>query len=205
MSPRRPHASKTSHPDSDAAGAVYRLRFTVRDVTPPIWRLVDLSADYTLLDVHRVIQSLFDWEDDHLWLFEVGRKTFGLGNLLGEAFGPDEVGDARATTLATVLGARVKSLQYNYDFGDDWWVDIRVEERRVGLLESPRLVDGARAGPPDDVGGPYGYAEFLVKLSDPRHPEHHEVVEWIGEGWDPERFDMARLATALARRPRRRR
>lgn len=207
MSPRQPRASKTSYPDSDAAGAVYRLRLTVRDITPPIWRTVDVSADDTLLDLHRVIQSLFGWQDYHLWLFEVGRKTLGLRKLLAEAFGAGEVGDARTATLAAVLGGRVKSLQYNYDFGDDWWVDIRVEERRVAALpvESPRLMDGARAGPPDDVGGPYGYSEFLVALSDPRHSEHREIVGWIGEGWDPERFDKARLATALARRARRRR
>jgi hypothetical protein len=59
------------------------------------------------------------------------------------------------------------------------------------------LLGGEHAGPPEDCGGPYGYAEFLAALRNPRHPEHAEMREWAGD-FDPERFDLARAARRVA-------
>jgi hypothetical protein len=51
---------------------------------------------------------------------------------------------------------------------------------------------GERACPPDDVGGIPGYEHFLNALADPDHPEHEDMVTWIGGRFDPDDFDVQR-------------
>lgn len=54
----------------------------------------------------------------------------------------------------------------------------------------PRCLDGKRACPPDDVGGVWGYEDFIKAIRNPRHPEHDEMLEWVGGKFDPEKFDL---------------
>jgi len=91
------------------------------------------------------------------------------------------------------------ALRYLYDFGDDWQHDIVVEA--VGPADSdaryPRCTAGRRAGPPEDCGGVWGFAELLEILADPQHEEHAERLEWLGidsaEEFDPAAFDLAEI------------
>ena len=83
-------------------------------------------------------------------------------------------------------------LVYEYDFGDGWEHDILVE---AVLAPRPRtlyqrVVDGARACPPEDVGGIPGYEEFVKALRDTRHKAHDSMLEWAGGSFDPEAFDV---------------
>ena len=66
------------------------------------------------------------------------------------------------------LGLRRGSrFTYTYDFGDSWVHEIRVEEAQPSRQDSflPRVIDGARRGPPEDCGGIRGYQE-LVRAGD---------------------------------------
>jgi hypothetical protein len=58
---------------------------------------------------------------------------------------------------------------------------------------------GENACPPDDIGGPGGYEEFLDALKDPSHPEHLQYLEWIGGSFDPALFDVTEANAALQR------
>jgi hypothetical protein len=51
--------------------------------------------------------------------------------------------------------------------------------------------------PPEDVGGVWGYQDFLDVVRDPRHPEHEDMVEWIGGEFDPQAFDVRGVNGAL--------
>nr|WP_204165954.1 plasmid pRiA4b ORF-3 family protein [Streptomyces sp. NEAU-S7GS2] len=53
----------------------------------------------------------------------------------------------------------------------------------------PRCLTGRRACPPEDCGGPWGYANFIEAITDPRHEEYGELLEWVGGSFDPSRFD----------------
>jgi hypothetical protein len=82
-----------------------------------------------------------------------------------------------------------------------------VEKRLPAAPEddlSPRLVTGKHACPPEDCGGPWGYAELLATLADPKHPQHEEMLEWAGD-LDPEVFDANAAAKAVAATVRKRR
>ena len=107
---------------------------------------------------------------------------------------------ALAVTLADVAPAPGDRLVYEYDFGDGWEHDLLVE--KVLELEPgatyPVCIKRRRACPPEDVGGIWGYAEFLEILSDPDHPEYEERLEWVGGEFDPEEFDVEDVNAAFA-------
>ena len=88
---------------------------------------------------------------------------------------------------------------YEYDFGDSWIHEILVEKILPPEPKKryPVCLKGKRACPPEDVGGPWGYADFLEAIRDPDHPEHEEYLEWAGEDFDPEAFDLDEVNRAL--------
>jgi Plasmid pRiA4b ORF-3-like protein len=51
--------------------------------------------------------------------------------------------------------------------------------------------------PPEDVGGPWGYAEALEAIRDPNHERHAELTEWIPDDFDPAVVDTERLEANL--------
>jgi hypothetical protein len=91
--------------------------------------------------------------------------------------------------------------RYDYDFGDGWEHDVRVVGRTAA--DGPHCLDGERACPPEDCGGPHGYARLLEVLADPAHPEHAEVADWLGRPLEPEAFDPEAVDLALRAMPRR--
>ena len=106
--------------------------------------------------------------------------------------------------------AGTKTLRYLYDYGDCWEHTIKVE--RMAPPEPdvayPRLIEASGRCPPEDVGGPWGYAEMLEALEDPKHERHAETRDWLGEDFDPHAFepdllkaDVAALAKRWSRKP----
>ena len=174
---------------------IYQLKITLKDSKPPIWRRVEVPDTVTLAQLHQIIQVAMGWYDSHLHQFTVGRAHYGVPD-------PDdfeEVRDERRVTLDQILTGPKQKLVYEYDFGDGW--------EHVVLLEKavppepgvpyPRCTAGKRACPPEDVGGVWGYESFLEAIRDPQHPEHAEMLEWVGGEFDPELFDLAAVNKAL--------
>ena len=50
---------------------------------------------------------------------------------------------------------------------------------------------GARARPPEDVGGVPGYERFLEVIADRDDHEHADMKRWCGGHFDPDWFDLA--------------
>ena len=96
---------------------------------------------------------------------------------------------------------------YIYDYGDNWRHDVIVEEVRDGDpdREYPAFVDGARRCPPEDVGGPDGFMDFLEAVLDPAHEQHRDMVRWYGGPFDPIGFDEERARFCMENMVRRRR
>jgi hypothetical protein len=177
-------------------GAVYQIKVTLHAAKPPIWRRLRLPAATTLAQLHQVIQVAFGWEDAHLHAFEVGGRRYSRPDF--ELW--DEAGDegkARLGDLASRPGAR---LRYTYDFGDSWEHDVLVEHVLApdGVAHAVCLT-ARRAGPPEDCGGVWGYAELCDILADPNHPDHGERLEWLGHPHDPDAFDKHAINSSLAR------
>jgi len=88
---------------------------------------------------------------------------------------------------------------YEYDFGDGWTHNIVLEDilEKVKNTFYPVCIDGKRACPPEDCGGFPGYMNLLEVISDPKHEEYEDIVEWLGEEFDPEEFDKEDKNEAL--------
>lgn len=175
------------------------LRVTLRDIEPPVWRLVHVPEAFTLHQLHRVLQIAFSWLDYHLYEFRIGHRRFEAPDPEAD----DEVEDSMSVRLADIDLRAGAKITYLYDFGDGWTHDIVVERVIAKPLEGPqaglpRLLDGARAAPPEDAGGPHGHERLLEALADASHPEHEDMRAWVGEQYDPGRFDPWSLDRALA-------
>lgn len=173
---------------------IYQLKITLRGIRPPIWRRIQLRAEATLPDVHDSIQRAMGWSDSHLHDFEVGQLRYSFPHPDTDWMGSGDQ-DSRRVRLEEIAPAPKKKFRYRYDFGDDWVHEAVVEKILAPEAGAryPRCLAGARACPPEDCGGPYGYAYLLEILADANHPEHEERKEWIGGEWDPEKFDLAAI------------
>jgi hypothetical protein len=138
------------------------------------------------------------WSDSHLHQFEAKGQLYGKPH---SEFGPS-VKDETRVRLDQVLLRDKESMLYEYDLGDSWTHRIVVEKilPPSPQLKVPKCIAGARACPPEDCGGVYGYAEFLAAIEDPSHPEHEEMLEWIGGDYDPDYFDPDEINKYLAPR-----
>lgn len=151
----------------------------------------------TLEVLHETLQSLFLWDNAHLYQFRSGDRTFAAS--ADEGDDSDRVGNERLescgeTTIASLFSKTSDVLTYDYDLGDGWQVELECEQispeanHPYELL--PVCLGGERAAPPDDCGGTSGYSRLLEALADPRKPEHEERLQLLGRPWDPEGFDL---------------
>ena len=160
---------------------------------PVVWRRIRIPATYSFWDFHVAIQDAMGWLDCHLHEFRLMDPLSGTAMALGipdpEGFGPPVVADWSEFPLDYTSGDR-PPIQYNYDFGDDWDHSVIFEgfEQQDGGVARPECTGGEGACPPEDCGGAHGYAELLVALSDPTHPEHTDFMEWTGGPIDPKLF-----------------
>jgi Plasmid pRiA4b ORF-3-like protein len=183
---------------------VYRLKIQLRpnEIQPVIWRRLDVDGRVSLGKLHHFIQAAFGWSDAHLHEFEINAKTYRLPSPEDD-FDVLEIFDERKAVLRQVA-AEGDTFIYRYDFGDDWEHEMTVEDvildEDSDLRGGAYVTEGARACPPEDVGGPDGYHEFLeMLLVDPRSEEAKQMREWAGGNFDPLHFDI-RLANAAISR-----
>ncbi|MFJ5770984.1 plasmid pRiA4b ORF-3 family protein [Psychrobacillus sp. NPDC093180] len=182
--------------------ALYQLKVTLRGSKPPIWRRIIVPSDFTFSDLHDVIQTAMGWMDMHLYSFEVSDI------LVEEEYEDDPFGgfslrekmDAETTLIGELLSKEGDKGLYMYDFGDDWHHTVLLEKVLPfdDSFTSPVCIKGKRACPPEDCGGVYGYENLLEILNGPDGGEKEELLEWVGDNFDPEAFDIDMVNEMLA-------
>ena len=184
-----PRASKAT---ADKQPLVYQFKITLRHVKPPIWRRIQV-LDGTLDELHEHIQAAMGWTNSHLHQFVIRGERYGDPELLNDGLGDDgETLDSTKMKLSVLLAQTRKStkFRYEYDFGDGWEHEVVFEGASAAEpgVRYPLCIKGARACPPEDCGGPWGYGDFLQAIRDPKHESHDDMLEWIGGSFDPEKF-----------------
>jgi len=165
------------------AASIAHLRIKLDDVEPAVVRRVEVPLAIPLDRLHLVLQAAMGWTNSHLYEIRAGEVGWGRP----DPYSGDRPLDASKSRLIDVVedvGAR--SFKYLYDFGDGWEHSIKIErliDPEPGVLY-PRLIEVSGRCPPEDCGGPYGYAELLEAIKDHTHERHAELTEWIGDDFD---------------------
>ena len=183
-------------------------------MTPLVWRRVLVSNQWTLASLHGNLQWVMGWTNSHAHEFEVGEGVVAPDWWIKEVSTDSDdtvFRDERRVSVAAVLaelGANGE-FEYRYDMGDGWQHRIVIESSPpLGTTQDlllPICLAGENACPPEDVGGPHGYEEFLKILGDRRHEQHEDMARWIGGVFDPKGFDLNRINREFKGAKRRRR
>lgn len=174
---------------------VFQFKITLKDIKPPIWRRIQVPETYTFWDLHVAIQDAMGWFDSHLHHFEILNPSIGMEEEIGipdEEFEWDRlILPGWKQKIADYFLMNNTESDYVYDFGDNWEHTVKLEKilPRQEKVKYPICIDGKRACPPEDCGGPWGYKDFLEAIIDPDHEQHEELLNWIGGSFDPEHFD----------------
>lgn len=176
---------------------VYQLKVTLEGVEPPIWRRMQVPGDTRLSMLHRMLQVVMGWTNSHLHEFVVGRTRYGEPD---PGFYDPELRDDRRTRLNELARGKGAEFVYVYDLGDNWEHRVLVEDvlETVGKPLSPRCLAGERACPPEDSGGAVGYAIFREAMMNSGSESHELAMEWYGEWFDPEEFELDPINRRLA-------
>ena len=171
---------------------IWAIKLSLRGIKPEVWRRIELASTITLADLHQVIQTAMGWTNSHLHEFDLGDVRYGMTNVDGFDDGLDDMRDEAGVRLDTVCQPGGGFI-YNYDFGDGW-EHVVVIEKAIAIepgTRYPRCTAGRNACPPEDCGGPWGYADMLKTLAGKRNAERAELIEWLGGEFDPRDFDLA--------------
>ena len=178
---------------------IVRLSITLLYVEPKVARRMDVPADTRLGDLHLYIQAAMGWENCHLWGFDARRYERCAHWSL------DDLGDGPDATLLDVIAflQGKQEFTYVYDYGDSWTHRIRIGKLQPERDDRhyPYLVSGTGRCPLEDIGGSWGYAEFLRAFDDPDSEYREYYPEFFDgtETWDPEDADLDAKRRQLAR------
>ena len=167
----------------------FQLYIQLKDSQPAIWRRVIITVKYSFGQLHQVIQTAFSWQGHHLHMFNLSVLTDhgidiiqfeprldDLAPITDSSLNEDE------QTLIDYLEVG-QSLEYHYDFGDDWIHNILVEGYLIQIKKQkyPACIDGQNHAAFEDVGGVFGYQHVVKVLANAEHEEYKQVKSWLKE------------------------
>jgi len=154
------------------------------------WRRIQVPGSITLMQLADALLVTMGWLGYHLYEYRIGGEAYGDPD-------PDfddgrEVRNQRPIRLERVVRDIGEQFQFLYDFGDGWVHDVTLEAiaRPEPRTRYPRVIAGERACPPEDVGGPHGYADFRAAIEDPSNDAHAQLLDWVGGEFDPDWYDI---------------
>lgn len=173
-----------------SAAPTYQLKIVLPGSKPAIWRTLQVPGNANLGWLHAVLQTAMGWTNSHLHHFVTKDARYSDPRCNEDmGFGDEPDRDEAKASLMQIAPKAGAQFGYEYDFGDSWEHAITVEKILPPATGTAALcLDGARACPPEDCGGIWGYAELLKALKNPKHPEHKSIKEWIGGAFDAEAF-----------------
>ena len=162
---------------------VYQLKISLVGINPTIWRRIHVPDTYTFSNLHTAIQQAMGWYDCHLYEFST---------LSGIPLSENDL------IRNVIISSPHKKVRYEYDFGDSWLHDILWEKTLPAndKVQYPLCINGERACPPEDCGGVPGYSHLLQILKNPKNKEYGSMLEWLGEDFDPEEFNLKEISFA---------
>ena len=184
---------------TDSGIPIYKLRISIKGSSPLILRELLVPSDLSLENLHIVIQTVMGWTNSHLHNFQKDGKTYSVKYSTDDMW--DEMGYLEYTgvKICDLLTEVDDKMIYEYDYGDSWIHNITLLEALrydagIGFLT---CLSGERQCPAEDSGGIRGYQEILKIMKDQSHEEYEEYKVWLGDGFDPDHFDIVEVNKRL--------
>lgn len=181
---------------------IYKLKITLIDSKPLIWRRILVEEDVLLSDLHKIIQSAMGWTNSHLHQF-IKDETYYTERIPGDDLWHEMNNvDYKGITLNELLRFVNNTIIYEYDFGDGWSHEILLEKfiKPDESIKYPICSGGKMKCPPEDVGGIGGYMEMLKVLRNPNNEEYESYITWLGGHFDYKEFYIDKVNKLLAKR-----
>lgn len=174
---------------------VFELRIEIERTNPVVWRQLVVPETITFYELHHTIQITFGWKNSHIYSFTVNDQTIGNPDLLEDT----EVISDKNIFINQALKKKGSTMQYEYDFGDGWMHNITLENISENLadIKVPVCLEGEMACPPEDCGGIHGYEILKEAMKDKKHPEHDDLIAWLGKRFDPYEFYLQKVNKEL--------
>jgi hypothetical protein len=194
-----------------------KLKINLENMPHSVYRKILVPEDINMLQLHLVIQIAMGWTNSHLFQFQDNKNWMRATGLVVSIPNPYDMdgmwdeGDHREADKVPLKEIFLeerggKPFWYWYDFGDDWWHRITFQKVTKKDMQAyaggPVCTDAFGACPPEDVGGPWGYNEWLTAVMNKEHPEYAEMREWAGlslmEKYNPDFADIKAINAALS-------
>jgi hypothetical protein len=186
---------------------IYQLRAVLRGISPLIWRRLLARSDSTVAELHQALQVAFGWDDEHLNRFEIRGREYAVYRDGGGMIGID----ASRVRLGDLHLRRLERFVYEYDFGDSWIHDLRLEATLLinPLKIYPACVAGKCSAPPEDCGGPSAFTAKRQRYARSGRGRFDEDLEELMDelddesdsfsDYDPDRLDRRQINRALSK------
>lgn len=181
------------------ATKIYQIQIALKGSKPKIWRRILVPSDLLLSEFHKVIQTSMGWTNSHLHQFVKNRTYYAMKSPDDDTWGEMNNVDYEKLRICDLLKTENEKIGYEYDFGDGWEHEILLEKIMPSeeAFRYPICLTGKNNCPPEDCGGVWGYAEMLDILKNPKHEEYENYREWLGDAFDPKRFDAEEVNELL--------
>lgn len=178
------------------ADTIALLKISLNDVKPVVLRRIEVPFSIRLDRLHLVLQAAIGWTNSHLYEIRIDDTGWGVPDPSWRD-GPLDASKARLDKV--IEDVDKKTFSYLYDFGDGWSHTIKIERLTDAIprLVYPSLIEASGRCPPEDIGGPAGYADFLEAIADPQHEGHADALEWAEPDFDPHPADIAAHQSAI--------
>lgn len=183
---------------------IFQIQIALKGSKPKIWRRILIPSDLSLSDFHKIIQTTMGWTNTHLHQFIKNMTFYTVKH--PDDYMWDEMDNVdykkNKIRISDLIKTEKDKIIYEYDFGDGWQHDIILEKVLPidNNIKYPICLTGKMNCPPEDCGGIWGYTDMLVILKQPGHEEYDNLIEWLGEKFDPEFFDIDEVNDLLKKK-----
>ena len=198
---------------------IYEFYAELRDFEPRIWRRFKVNSDSTIAELAYILLTMFEMKASHLFKVEAfqtnseekrTRFMYEFPDLTNPDFAYNNItistNNIVESKLREVLCKISDRLALWYDFGDDWFIDIKLEnttnELNSEIQVLPKLVEGSGYGIIEDCGGPMGLKDLCDVFKDKSSIKYEEYSDWLGmTDFNIKSFDKEEMEYRITRIP----
>lgn len=220
-----------------ASKPIYQMYAQLEEYEPKIWRRFHVMNDITVAKLAYILMTLFEMKGSHLYKFEVNEREncrmnheeqynelfkdeddfFKIGQY-GCIFEDDiiipefnknyrELEDAKDIKLKHILDEENEKMEFQYDFGDNWRVNVVLEKifenKEINGKDLPRVIEGEGFGIIEDCGGVMGLEDIREAFKIKQGEDYEMYCSWLGiEELNLDKCDLDDLNFRLKKLPR---